>query len=73
MGSYGAPTPKLHIAFSNAGTVRMLDLGKIALELKKQLASHNRKSSKTYINSRGKKAFVGTPHLRSTQILYFTL
>ncbi len=71
MGSYGAPTPKRHIAFSNAGTVRVLDLGKIARELQKQLASHNHKSSKTYINSKGKKAFVGTRHLKSTQTLYF--
>ena len=63
---YGAPTAKRHIGWSNCPTVACLDLGKMIKAL------HNRrplKSSKTYTNKRGKKAFCGSHHLRSTGTL----
>ena len=63
---YGAPTAKRHIGWRNCPTVACLDLGKMIK------AYHNRgplKSSKTYTNKRGKKAFCGSTHLKSTGTL----
>lgn len=70
MQLYGSLTPKRHIAWSNSATVRKLDLGVLAREVREKLSS-KRKSSKTYKNKRGRKAFCGTRHLRGTQKLEF--
>jgi hypothetical protein len=66
---YGSITPKRHIAWSNARTVKVLDLSRLLREVKERMSSKVRKSSKTYRNRRGGKSFVGTRHLRATQIL----
>lgn len=66
---YGSITPKRHIAWANARTVKVLDLGRLLREVKERMSSKVRKSSKTYRNRRGGKSFVGTRHLRATQIL----
>ena len=66
--SYGAPTPKRHIGWSNCRTIKLLDLGRM---IKAHIKKKNGviKSSKTYRNRRGQKAFCGSSHLKSTQTL----
>ena len=72
MQLYGSIYPKRHIAWSNAPTVRVLDLGVLAKKVKEMLSAKSRKSSKTYKNKKGEKAFCGTRHLRDTQKLEFS-
>jgi len=72
MQLYGSLTPKRHVAWCNAPTVKVLDLGVLAKETKERLSAGARKSAKTYRNKRGKKAFCGTRFLRSTQKLEFS-
>ena len=60
MQLYGSLTPKRHVAWCNAPTVKVLDLGVLAKETKERLSAGARKSAKTYRNKRGKKAFCGT-------------
>jgi hypothetical protein len=50
---YGSITPKRHIAWSNARTVKVLDLSRLLREVKERMSSKVRKSSKTYRNRRG--------------------
>lgn len=71
MGSYGAPTPKRHIAYSNAPSVQLLDLGSLVKEVRKRLSKHNQQSSRTYVSRDGKQRFVGTRFLKRTQTLRF--
>ena len=68
MALYGSLTPKRHVAYSNAATVRGLDLGVLRKHKREKLSKHKCKSSRTYKNKRGRKVFCGTRFLKQTQI-----
>ena len=69
MGLYGGASPKRQIAWSNARTVRCLDLGVLCAKLRKKLSNTTQKTSRSYINKQGKKGFHGTAFLKSSQKL----
>lgn len=69
MALYGSPTPKRHIAWSNAATVQCLDLGILRKFVRQKLSKGSCKSAKTYTNPNGKKSFAGTSLLKHTQQL----
>ena len=69
MASYGGLTPKRHIAWSNAATVEVLDLGTLLKEHRQKLSRHGQQSTRTYKSRSGKKRFHGTRFLKQTQIL----
>lgn len=66
---YGSLTPKRHVAFCNAPTVQLMDLGVLEARVRERLSKHDCKSARTYKNKRGKRAFHGTKWLKGTQIL----
>ena len=68
MALYGGLTPKRHIAFSNAKTIQILDLGKLLKEARQRLSKHGYQSTRSY-NSNGRKVFSGTRFLKQTQML----
>ncbi len=70
MGLYGSLTPKRHIAYCNAKTVQLLDLGTLLKEHREQLSNHAYKSTKKYKSKGGNKTvFAGTRFLKQTQNL----
>ena len=68
MALYGGLTPKRHIAYSNAKTIQLLDLGVLLKEVRDKLSKHGYQSTRSYKN-KGKKVFAGTRFLKWTQIL----
>ncbi|CAL1165907.1 unnamed protein product [Cladocopium goreaui] len=66
MALYGGLTPKRHIAFSNAKTIQILDLGKLLKEVRQRLSKHGYQSTRSY-KSKGRKVFSGTRFLKQTQ------
>lgn len=68
MAHYMSKFPKRHIAWSNSPTVGKLDLGTLCRSVMKMLAKSGKRSATTY-ESRGRKRFVGSKFLRSTQSL----
>ena len=70
MAKYGGLTPKRHIAWSNARTVRLLDLGSLIKETRDLLSQHACQSTKKYVSKKtGRKGFSGSRFLKQTQIL----
>ena len=69
MAHFGAITPKRHVAWANARTVQLLDMGILAKETQQKLSQHERQSTKKYVNRKGKKAYAGTRFLKGTQNL----
>ena len=72
MALFGSITPKRHVAWSNAKTVALLDLGVLAKDIRKKLSQHSRQSTKKTVSKRGKRQFAGTRFLKGTQILNST-
>lgn len=68
MAHYGGLTPKRHIAYSNAKTVQLLDLGTLVKEVRQKLSKHAYQSTRSY-KSKGRKVFSGSPFLKQTQKL----
>ena len=66
---YGGLTPKRHIAWSNARTVQLLDLGVLLKETRDRLSRHGCQSTKKYISKTGRRGFSGSRFLKQTQIL----
>ena len=66
---YGGLTPKRHIAWSNARTVQLLDLGVLLKETRDRLSCHGCQSTKKYISKTGRRGFSGSRFLKQTQIL----
>ena len=66
MGHYGGRTPKRHRGYTNNAWCSQVDLGVYsrALRGKKTVETVRR-----YLNKSGKKAYVGTKELKSTQSL----
>ena len=65
-GMYGGPTCKPHIGWSNSPTVECLNLGKMTKNIRAMISSRGVKSTIVYRNSKGKKAFCGSKHLKLT-------
>ena len=67
---YGGLTPKRHIAWSNARTVQLLDLGVLLKETRDRLSRHGcTMSTKKYISKTGRRGFSGSRFLKQTQSL----
>ena len=69
MALFGSITPKRHVAWSNARTVKLLDLGVLVKEIRDTLRKHSRQTTKKSVSKNGKKGFSGTGFLKATQIL----
>ena len=67
MAHYYSKFPKRHIGWSNSKTIGKLDLGTLSRDLVKLLSKLEMKSAKTYLSKGGRKRFVGSRHLKSTQ------
>jgi len=65
MAHYYSKFPKRQIAWANSPVVGELDLGTLCKKYVRKLATLG-KSAKTYV-SRGKKRFVGTKSLKSSE------
>ena len=68
MGCYGGPTPKPHVGFSNSEVVAGLRRGRMTRDFMKKLKLKT-STTVSYINSKGKKCFVGNRNLKASQPL----
>ena len=66
MAHYLSRFPKRHIAWSNSDIVGSLDMGVLCREHQRMLAAGGVKSARTYLKN-GKKKFVGTRHLKTSE------
>ena len=65
----GGLSPKRHRGYTNNVWASRLDLG---VYTRAQQAKKNLKTVRRYVNSAGKKAYVGTKALKSTQSMPYT-
>ena len=68
MGRYGSATPKPHVGWSNLATIGKLYNGKVAKRTRKVM-KEKASTTRTYVNSQGKRCWVGTRHLKASQSL----
>jgi len=66
MGHYNHPTPKKTTLVSNSEQIAVLGKGKMSKSQKRT----DFKTAVTYLDSKGRKRYKGTPQLRSTQNLW---
>ena len=71
MGHYGSLTPKLHVGYSNSPKIGRLSKGKFCrstfIQSLKARGLKQPRTSKKYVDKRGRKKFSGTKALSSTQ------
>ena len=64
MGHYTARTPKRHVLFANSPAIGLFDLGCLSKKARKPDAP---KTCVSYVDSRGRRRYKGTKHLKSTE------
>lgn len=65
MKSFGSPTPKRTVVYSNSPQIKMLDAG----VLRKGELRSNIRTTKQYVGKDGRKRFAGNENLKGTQSL----